>query len=136
MCWHDWDVKRTESRYFFIGLKLNYGINFIIALCATMAALTVTLPVSLFYDEGGFSGESLALGIAIGLLVTVGYMLLLCWSLDTIESATKLEDKICLKCHMTIFDASEERKERDVARENKKTSDEVFASRQRMWEQS
>jgi len=149
MCWHKWIVQKTHVRPIFVKLNHETGINTIFLCSAIFSALVIGLLTFLLRSSledtsmgvsGIVSGLVIGWGVLSVVIVFAGAL-----SFDLLEEATKLKDKICLKCHLTILDASEaeiatdalEQKKlvREQEEENKlKTVDEVFKDRKKMWE--
>jgi len=151
MCWHKWDVKKRVIRIFFDQITFGQG---------TLAALVVSGVSIAAIMAVGSSGKELSSGDGLQLIDIFG-----CWIFFTglvaglyvamgllggmvLEEWTQKEDKICLKCHLTILDASHYEKtisipyrDRVKARERlekeiKENADTMFSARKKMWEKA
>jgi len=133
-CWrHKWDIKKREKPLFFKWLD-QFGIGWFFVLGAFLS-LSIILPILFALDIGVFA-------IFIAGMAVLPLTGLLALGTDALESITNLEDKICLKCHLVVLNASKnatkfaefekQQKEAEVQREAKKeaaqkAADKVFA---------
>jgi len=145
MCWHRWDVKKTEKRIFFRWLDDSWDINRVFITAAILSVLTIALPAIVLK---GFSLIGGFLVVVIMFLTTLVYAGCLAAGTDFIEKQTKLKDKVCLKCHLTILDASKAqrkvqefykvRKEKELSELElqaaiQRNADIAFKNRKEMW---
>jgi len=152
-CWHNWDVKKTAQRITFSRLReLGGGICIffpsVVLSGITMILLFVNFPPSKsvsFFDVA-------CLWTLFTTFGTIPWLVLVFIAALILETVSERKDKICIKCHLTILDAS--RYERDVlvpyqkqkeakAALKKKTEQETkaaataaFANRKEMWKKA
>ena len=118
ICWHDWNVRDTETRLLFRKLyNLNYKWLFAIA---SFIALPVVAALGRSLSLSVSTGAKIYFSLVFSVLLIVIFSGILFLAIASLDSATKLEDKVCLKCHKVVLKSSEHREEIDAYEEEQK----------------
>jgi len=112
MCWHKWDIKQTREHPIFdslcsLGRRMG-PIPFLVTGAISALTLFILYQNDIRFDVKSFNNKMdyNAAYMAVWALITGIYFVISLLCFYGLKWATTARDKICLKCHLTLFDAS------------------------------